>query len=185
MIEVPRRVAELDWGAWEPRDRATLVFVRRGDELLLIRKLRGLGAGKINGPGGRIEPGESAYECAARELHEELGVAPVGLRVAGELAFQFRDGYSIHATVFLADDCLGVPHATDEAVPRWTAIDAIPYAEMWADDALWLPLLLDGIPFRGRFVFDGDEMLDHEVAKTATPELAQLDGRSRTGSAST
>ena len=27
-------------------------------EVLLIRKKRGLGAGKINGPGGKIDPGE-------------------------------------------------------------------------------------------------------------------------------
>lgn len=39
---------------------ATLMFVideARG-EVLLIRKKRGLGAGKINGPGGKIDPGK-------------------------------------------------------------------------------------------------------------------------------
>jgi len=34
---------------------------------------------------------------------------------------------------------------------------------MWADDALWLPLALARRRFRGRFVFDGSEMLDHEI----------------------
>jgi hypothetical protein len=36
---------------------------------------------------------------------------------------------------------------------------------MWVDDALWLPLLLAGERFRGRFVFDRDTMLDHEVER--------------------
>ena len=38
--------------------------------------------------------------------------------------------------------------------------DAIPYDEMWADDHLWVPHLLAGRRFAGRFVFDGDVMLD-------------------------
>src|SRR5690606_39061541 len=58
--------------AWTPRDRATLLFVRRGHQILLIRKKRGLGAGKINAPGGRIEPGETPEQAARRELLEEV-----------------------------------------------------------------------------------------------------------------
>ena len=46
------RIEEIDWNAWEPQQRATLLFVIHGGEILLIRKKRGLGAGKINGPGG-------------------------------------------------------------------------------------------------------------------------------------
>ena len=34
---------------------------------------------------------------------------------------------------------------------------------MWADDALWLPLLIAGESFRGKFVFDGDRMVDHDL----------------------
>ena len=32
------------------------------------------------------------------------------------------------------------------------------------DDALWLPLLLEKKRFRGRFLFDGDRMVSHEIA---------------------
>lgn len=151
------------WGAWKPIDVATIVFVLRGDDVLLIRKLRGLGAGKINGPGGRVEPGETTLECARREVEEELKVTPLELEERGELRFQFVDGHSIHAFVCVANDCTGEPQATDEAVPIWTPQSQIPYDEMWADDRLWLPLMLQGKPFRGRFLFDGDRMLSQEV----------------------
>jgi 8-oxo-dGTP diphosphatase len=42
-------------------------------------------------------------------------------------------------------------------------VDEIPYERMWADDALWLPLLLRGERFTGHFIFDGDRMLDSLV----------------------
>lgn len=166
----PRSLREIDFSTWEPVDRATLLFVLRGDEVLLIRKKRGLGAGKINGPGGRLEDGESAREGAVREVVEEVGVEPIDPIELGELRFQFVDGYSIHVRVFRAESCRGEVVETEEAVPLWTPLDAIPYDEMWADDELWLPHLLAGVGFRGDFVFDGDAMLDSrvEVERTAT-----------------
>ena len=51
-----------------------ILFVLDGDQILLIDKKRGLGHGKVNGPGGRLEPGESAYQAAVRETREEVGL---------------------------------------------------------------------------------------------------------------
>ena len=158
-----RRVAAIDWSAWQPREEATLLFVIRGGRVLLIHKKRGLGAGKINGPGGRIEPGETALECAVRETREELGIAVHDAVHAGQLNFQFVDGFSIRGEVFRAADFSGEPVETDEAIPEWFGLDALPYDRMWEDDAVWMPWLLAGRRFRGRFVFDGDTMLDQEV----------------------
>ena len=163
------RVDEIDWRAWSPVDHATLLFVVRGGRILLIRKKRGLGAGKINGPGGRLEPGELPLNGAVREVGEELGIIPTGIRTGGELSFQFADGYSIHVYVFAATGCRGKARETEEAVPLWTDLDRIPYAEMWADDRIWLPLMLRGQPFSGRFIFDGDVMVDHQVDLTEAP----------------
>src|SRR5512136_179536 len=53
-------VETIDWSRWEPTERANLCFVIRDGQILLIRKKRGLGAGKMNGPGGRLEAGETA-----------------------------------------------------------------------------------------------------------------------------
>lgn len=156
-----RSLDELDWASWQPHERATLAFVMRGEEILLIRKKRGLGAGKINGPGGRIDAGEGALECAVREVREELHVTPRDLSHAGTLLFQFVDGYALHVEVFRAAAYDGEARETDEAIPLWTPIDAIPFDEMWADDRLWFPHLLAGRFFHGRFLFDEDRMLGH------------------------
>jgi 8-oxo-dGTP diphosphatase len=161
-------VRDIDWSAWTPDDRATLLFIIEDGKILLIEKKRGLGAGKVNGPGGRLEPGERAIDAAVRELREELGVGATGVAEHGELSFHFRDnGYRLHCHVFRADTCEGTAVETDEATPLWTALEAIPFARMWADDALWLPLLIAGHKFRGRFIFDGDRMVDHEIDSTS------------------
>ena len=57
----------------------------------------------------------------------------------------------------------GEPRATDEALPLWTPLDGIPFDEMWADDVLWFPHMLSGRRFEGRFLFDGDVLLGHEL----------------------
>jgi 8-oxo-dGTP diphosphatase len=163
------RLTDLDWERWQPRERATLLFVIREDEILLIRKLRGLGAGKINGPGGRIDPGETPLAGAVREVEEELRVTPTGVEARGELRFHFVDGYSIHGFVFSATGCLGEPQATMEAVPLWTPMAQIPWDDMWADDRYWLPFLLEGRNVEGRFLFDGDRLLDHAVSSRPRP----------------
>ncbi len=157
------RFSDIDWAHWVPTERATLTLVVKDGRILLIHKKKGLGAGKFNGPGGRVEPGELPEQTAIREVREELGVTPVGLRHAGELRFQFTDGFSIQGYVFRADDVDGEPRETDEAVPHWFPVSAIPYHQMWADDRVWMPLLLEGRLFRGRFLFDGDQMLGCDI----------------------
>ena len=160
-----KTMKDIDWSCWRPREHATLLFVLRGSEILLIHKKRGLGAGKINGPGGHIEPGETALECAVREVQEELGITALGAKHVGVLRFQFADGFSIQGEVFTASGFEGEPVETDEAVPHWFPIDSLPYERMWADDRVWMPLMLAGQRFDGRFLFDGDTMLDYEVDK--------------------
>jgi len=144
---------------------ATLLFPVVDGEVLLIHKKRGVGAGLYNGPGGKVEPGETPRECAVRETREEVRAAPTGVEKCGELDFRFGDDPFTYVYVFRADGLAGEPAATPEADPEWVAVDAVPYDEMWPDDRHWLPSLLDGERFRGRFRFDddGDELREWTV----------------------
>jgi 8-oxo-dGTP diphosphatase len=160
-------VGQIDWRTWRPEQDATLLFVVLGGRILLIHKKRGLGAGKINGPGGRIEPGESAREAAVREVREELCIEATGVVRCGELCFQFRDGLGLHVTVFTADGYRGTPTETGEARPLWFPVDGIPYEQMWQDDPVWMPHMLAGRTFRGRFLFDESRLLDYAFAAPA------------------
>lgn len=156
----------MDWTTWKPNQRATLMFVvdEANQQVLLIRKKRGLGAGKMNGPGGKLDPGETEAECAIRETQEELGVTPIDPVKHGELWFHFVDGLQMTVGVFRATRWEGEAYETPEALPHWTPLAALPLDEMWADDAFWLrEVLIEQKHFQGRFVFDDDTMLTHEI----------------------
>lgn len=151
----------VDWENWQPVDRAVLCFIRENGSLLMIHKKTGLGAGLFNAPGGRIEPGETPEQAAIRETREEIGVTPYRLHEAGILRFQFVDGHSIHGHVFIAGGYTGRPIETVEAAPLWIKETEIPYIQMWADDRVWLPLLLQNRYFDTHFIFDNEVMLWH------------------------
>ena len=136
-----------------------ILFVLDGDQILLIDKKRGLGHGKVNGPGGRLEPGESAYQAAVRETREEVGLEVGQLTERALLQFVFTNGYTLEVTVFTTESYSGEMMETDEARPFWCKKSEIPFARMWADDQKWLPLVLAGEYVRGEFVFDDDVML--------------------------
>ena len=157
------KFSEIDWATWKPRETATLMFVRMDGMVLLIRKLMGMGAGLINAPGGRVDPGETPEQGAIREAQEELHVTPLNAREAGVLAFQFADGYSLRCHVYTATSYEGVPTETKEAIPLWIDEREMPYGQMWADDRLWFPLLQQGRKFSGRFLFDEGIMLGCEL----------------------
>lgn len=157
------KVDSVDWETWVPEEVATLLFVIRDGSVLLIRKKRGLGAGKINGPGGRLEENETPRQCAIRETNEELVINPLNVRDAGELFFHAHDMPRIHGHVFVATDYEGTPTETDEAIPVWFRFDDIPFDEMWEDDRYWLRRVLDGESVRGYFTFEEESLLDRKV----------------------
>ncbi len=158
-------IPEIDWTRWEPTIRANLVFVIDDGKVLLIRKKTGLGQGKINGPGGKLDPGETALQSAVREIHEELHLTldPADCEEMGVLRFQFVDGLAMHVVVFRAFAYQGTPTETREAAPLWFSFDEIPFEEMWADDRYWLREMLDGQHFEANFIFAAEEMLWRDV----------------------
>lgn len=146
-------------------EATTLVFVCRGGEILLGRKLRGFGRGKWNGFGGKLRPGETVTAGALRELAEEAGLTARAedlVRIA-DLQFDFAAAPELNhpAAVFILERYEGEPVPTEEMEPRWFPQAELPYAQMWAADAVWLPQVLAGNYVRGRILFaaDGETVL--------------------------
>ncbi|BDZ47096.1 NUDIX domain-containing protein [Naasia aerilata] len=119
-----------------------------GDEVLLGRKLTGIGSGRVVGPGGKLEGEETAAEAAAREVLEEVGVsvAVAALTPVARLVYTFphRPEWSQTSTAFLARDWRGEPVPSRELEPAWFPVGRLPLGEMWDDARLWLPRALTG-----------------------------------------
>ncbi len=157
------KVKDINWPEWKPTEEAVVSYILKENEVLLIHKKTGLGAGKINAPGGHIEEGESPEEAAVRETMEEVGLHTENLQYSGELYFHFLDGLRLKGTVFLCRDYRGDLIETDEALPFWCSLTEIPWENMWEDDIHWLPRALKGEKFTGKFVFDKEKMVDMEL----------------------
>ena len=156
----------------------TLLLLRDlpSKRILLGLKKKGFGEGKLNGFGGKVEPGETLARAALREMEEESGVvvAPADLLHVGFLNFIFagREGEELHVHVFSAHAHSGEPRESDEMSPQWVPEAAIPFERMWVDDAHWFPLLLAGKRFSGSFFFSGHSTITKF-------ELAEVEGQER------
>ena len=138
-------------------NRRTLLFLVDDTQILLALKKRGFGAGKRNGVGGKLEPGESIEEAVIRECQEEIGVTPISFRPVAELDFyggSAMEPWNMYVYAYFCDEWEGAPNESEEMAPQWYPISNIPYSGMWQDDAYWLPAVLDGKTITGRFYFD-------------------------------
>ncbi|MBR9689588.1 MAG: 8-oxo-dGTP diphosphatase [Candidatus Altiarchaeota archaeon] len=142
---------------------ANLCYVMKGKQVLLMKKKRGIGSGKINGPGGRMKKGESPEEGAIREVKEELGIEVRSPKYRGIIEFINDKQLAFLCYVFTSTEFSGEPEETDEATPLWFDIDKIPFSEMWEDDIEWLPQVLAGKTILARFWFEDWKIKDRRI----------------------
>lgn len=165
LAELTRRLQ-----GWRPDQVGTLLFLREAGRVLLIEKRRGHGAGKINGPGGKREAGETPLDCVLRETEEEVGIRPLDANLAGIFRFLDQHDEDWLGFIFVASRHAGTPRDTDEAIPRWYPIDALPFERMWEDDRHWLPRVLAGERLEGDFLFQGGRLLAHRLRSVTESE---------------
>ena len=135
----------------------TLAYVLAPDHrhVLMVERTRDgdVHQGKYNGLGGKLEAGEDVVACVRRELWEEAGIVPTGLRLRGTISWPGfgGSGEDWFGFIFVVDSFTGDPPQANEDGPlRWVAIDSLHDLPMWEGDRHFLPLVFgEGPVFHG------------------------------------
>ena len=84
-------IATYDASKFErPSVTVDIIMIKDG-KVLLIKRARHPSLGKLAFPGGFVDPNETVYTAAARELYEETGLKAVGLREINVASEPSRD----------------------------------------------------------------------------------------------
>lgn len=146
---------------------ATLCYVRRDGQTLMIHRIKKVGdmhAGKWNGLGGKLEPGETPEECAIREIWEESGLRVERLDLKGLLTFPaFAKDEDWYAFVFVASEFSGELIDSPEGVLHWVADSELLGLNLWEGDRIFLPWLERPGFFSGKFIYQDGRLVDHYV----------------------
>ena len=148
----------------EPGPGATVCFLRQNGKVLLQQRAPGRRwAGRLNGPGGKVDAGETPEAAIVREVAEETGLRINHPVARGTLDLIFGDPPSsqLRVFVFTCASFTGRARGGKEGSLRWYAEPNLPFDQLWPDMRYWLPAILDGGTVDGTCVFDeaGDYLL--------------------------
>ena len=133
----------------DPRPRyqvipRVLVFLTRADQVLLLKGApdKRLWAGRYNGLGGHVEPGETPYQAALREVQEESGLAPAGLTLRALIHVTMPEPPGVMLFVFVGEAPAGTPRASAEGASVWVSQAALAELPLVEDLYELLPRVL-------------------------------------------
>ena len=151
--------------------QVTLCYLVTDSQVLLGMKKRGFGVGKWNGFGGKLGEGETLETALVREIEEETKVKALAqdLEEAGDIKFYFpeKPEWDQQVHIFLLKNWEGEPRESEEMLPKWFDLQALPFDEMWVSDKYWLVDVLAGEKIQGEVHFgeDGQKILHWHIEK--------------------
>ncbi len=146
----------------------TLVFLTRDDSVLLLQgaPTKKLWAGKYNGLGGHIEPGETPYQAAVRETREEAGLEVTQLELRALIHITMPEPPGIMLFVFVGAAPIGEPLPSEEGTPVWVPREAYTTLPLMED----LPDLLPRVLSPGPCIFGEYHFTEAGLVTTFDPE---------------
>jgi 8-oxo-dGTP diphosphatase len=122
----------------------TLIFLTRGDKILLLKGARQkrLWSGLYNGIGGHVEQGEDVLSSARRELLEETGIECTNLWLCGIATVNTQTNPGVCIYFFRGECPQGELIPSQEGSLEWLEISEINNLPLVADLHAFLPKIL-------------------------------------------
>ena len=129
-----------------------------------VKKENDMHAGKWNGLGGKLEPGETPEECASREIWEEAGLRVKSLQFKGMITFPgFYNEEDWYTFLFVAENFEGELIDSPEGVLKWIPNDEVLDLNLWEGDLIFIPWLDQPKFFSAKFGYQHGKLKEHNV----------------------
>lgn len=172
-------------GPIEADDDFNLTVIRTDNSVLIGRKTRGFGEGRLVLPGGktRYYIGDSGMalvpfqEEAARELSEETGLSITTEQLAQKGILHIADADDTRTIrVYEATvEAMSQATSTELADLGWHSLAELRYLDMPEDYALWLPHILGGYAINGFIETDANKVVAANIFRQKLEPLGRME----------
>lgn len=146
----------------------TLCYIEKDGAYLMIhrvKKMNDMNKDKWLGVGGKLEAGESPFDCARREIREECGIEVSELKYRGIITF-VSDLYGTeYMHLFTATEYSGeICYECDEGNLEWVEKNRVRELPIWEGDKIFFDLLDSEQRFFSlKLCYEGDRLIGHSL----------------------
>lgn len=131
---------------------------------IVLKKDQDMHAGKWNGLGGKVEPGETPDECAIREVQEESGLIVDTPILRGVITFPQFDGQNDwYVFVYRFDNFSGDLIDSPEGNLAWLSYAELEKLPLWEGDRIFMQWLKEEAFFSAKFEYQSGKLLRWDV----------------------
>ena len=146
----------------------TVCYIEKNNAYLMLHRIKkenDENKDKWIGIGGKLEYGESPFDCVRREVFEEVGLTLNSLRYAGFITFVSDVFGTEYMHLFHSDDFSGtLIEDCSEGIPCWINKSEINNLPIWEGDKIFLDLLEKERRFFSlKFEYNGDKLISHKL----------------------
>ena len=146
----------------------TLCYIEKDGAYLMIHRIKkenDLNKDKWIGVGGKIEEGESPFDCVRREVYEETGVSIKNPKYRGIITFVSDVWGTEFMHLFTATEFDGeINYDCNEGKLEWVKKEIIPALPIWEGDKIFFDLMEKEERFFSlKLCYEGDVLVSHTL----------------------